>query len=471
MAAGRARLSRRRRDRRRPADRVRDEQRHGMRRNTRRNSDPRALRIARARRLHDRVVEPAVAAAARLERRRSNRRARPALLRADRPRVCRHRPLVLSPRAECARGRTRARAMRRRARRRSRDRRQRSSAPGGRRWPRHSLRAPPAPSSHCSTARMATGSSPSRITSGSTPTSVMPRGPRSSMRAPSERPPEAVASLIGDHVEELCERVDSAGSCAYAVDVTSPDVAELGLTVTKVIAPELCALDVAHRARFLGGPRTLRRCSGCGPARRPTGRSRRQSRPASIPVTQPVPTAEFASLVYGSAGVALDDPAEDFHEASRLYPDVAPGRLPALFELAHSPELQQTVARSSRTHAQRSGVDLPRAGIGRMLLDDALTQRRSGAATAPAVLSAEHLARCWPPPIARSAACVRCLQEERSIRSSCTWSRWPSRPRGGVVPLQPVSAPARALGPGGAGRSRRCPRRSDARRQTRPRWS
>jgi SagB-type dehydrogenase family enzyme len=109
-------------------------------------------------------------------------------------------------------------------------------------------------------------------------------------------------------------------------------------------------------------------------------------------VTQPVPTAEFSSLVYGSAGVALDDPAEDFHEASRLYPEVAPGRLPALFELAHSPELQQTVARSSRTHPQRSGVDLPRAGIGRMPLDDALTQRRSGVATEPAVLSAEHLA-------------------------------------------------------------------------------
>jgi SagB-type dehydrogenase family enzyme len=109
-------------------------------------------------------------------------------------------------------------------------------------------------------------------------------------------------------------------------------------------------------------------------------------------VTQPVPTAEFSSLVYGSAGVALDDPAEVFHEASRLYPDVAPGHLLALFELAHSPELQQTVARSSRTHPQRPGVDLPQADIGRMPLEAALTQRRSGAAAEPGVLSAEHLA-------------------------------------------------------------------------------
>ena len=53
----------------------------------------------------------------------------------------------------------------------------------------------------------------------------------------------------------MCKRVAAAGSSAYAVDVTSPDVAELGLVVTKVVAPELCALDVAHGARFLGGRR------------------------------------------------------------------------------------------------------------------------------------------------------------------------------------------------------------------------
>jgi len=64
-----------------------------------------------------------------------------------------------------------------------------------------------------------------------------------------------VPKLDGNAVSALCERVHAAGSSAYAVDVTSPDVAELGLVVTKVIAPELCALDVAHGARFLGGRR------------------------------------------------------------------------------------------------------------------------------------------------------------------------------------------------------------------------
>ena len=124
----------------------------------------------------------------------------------------------------------------------------------------------------------------------------------------------------------------------------------------------------------------------------------------------PVPTAEFASLVYGPGGVPLDDPAETFNEASRLYPDVAPGRLTALRELAHSPELQQTVARSSRTHGQRPGINLPQAGVGRMLLEDAFAERRSASATEPAVLSLDHLA-------ALLAAAYRSIHGRRPVPS------------------------------------------------------
>jgi SagB-type dehydrogenase family enzyme len=105
-----------------------------------------------------------------------------------------------------------------------------------------------------------------------------------------------------------------------------------------------------------------------------------------------VPTAEFASLVYGAGGVPVDDPAEAFHEASRLYPDVAPGRLAALIELTRSPELQQTVARSSRTHDQRPGVDLPPGPLGRARLDDVLARRRSRPAAEVASLPLERLA-------------------------------------------------------------------------------
>jgi ribosomal protein S12 methylthiotransferase accessory factor len=58
-----------------------------------------------------------------------------------------------------------------------------------------------------------------------------------------------------DAVATLARRVEAAGSTLYAVDVTSPDVRELGLVVLKTLAPELCALDVPHSARFLGGRR------------------------------------------------------------------------------------------------------------------------------------------------------------------------------------------------------------------------
>ncbi|HEX4520116.1 MAG TPA: YcaO-like family protein [Gaiellaceae bacterium] len=79
---------------------------------------------------------------------------------------------------------------------------------------------------------------------------------------------EAIAPLEGagaeDWLTSLCRRIDRAGSTAYAVDVTSPDVAELGLTVSRVITPELCRLDVSHDARFLGGARLYEAASAIG---------------------------------------------------------------------------------------------------------------------------------------------------------------------------------------------------------------
>jgi ribosomal protein S12 methylthiotransferase accessory factor len=69
-------------------------------------------------------------------------------------------------------------------------------------------------------------------------------------------PVGSVTLLEGGCPEEwlpaLCKRVAIAGSSVYAVDVTAPDVLELGVSVIRVVAPELCALDTAHQARFLG---------------------------------------------------------------------------------------------------------------------------------------------------------------------------------------------------------------------------
>jgi SagB-type dehydrogenase family enzyme len=108
-------------------------------------------------------------------------------------------------------------------------------------------------------------------------------------------------------------------------------------------------------------------------------------------VTRVLPTAQFASIVYGAAGVASDDPAELFHEASRLYPNVAPPRLEVLRELAEEGELAATATRSSRTHGHRPGVALPEPRALRGRLGDLLMRRRSERAEAIRPLSLRDL--------------------------------------------------------------------------------
>jgi len=108
-------------------------------------------------------------------------------------------------------------------------------------------------------------------------------------------------------------------------------------------------------------------------------------------VTETVPTAEFASIVYGG-DVPMDDPAEAFHEASRLYPNVAPPRVGVLTTLASSPELQQTTMRAARIHEHRHGIDLPAARLPRRRFRDLLRERRSESASLRTPLSVGDLA-------------------------------------------------------------------------------
>lgn len=61
---------------------------------------------------------------------------------------------------------------------------------------------------------------------------------------------ETPAALVGDVLARLPEEVD-----VYAVDTTSPDVEEMGLSVVKVYSPQLQPLDVGWRSRLLGGRR------------------------------------------------------------------------------------------------------------------------------------------------------------------------------------------------------------------------
>jgi SagB-type dehydrogenase family enzyme len=94
-------------------------------------------------------------------------------------------------------------------------------------------------------------------------------------------------------------------------------------------------------------------------------------------VTRALPTAEFSSLVHGVRGIGADDPAETFHEASRLYPNVVPGRLGALLAIAGTPELQQTITRAARLHPDRPAVPLPVAPLPPARLRRVLARRQS----------------------------------------------------------------------------------------------
>jgi ribosomal protein S12 methylthiotransferase accessory factor len=63
-------------------------------------------------------------------------------------------------------------------------------------------------------------------------------------------------------IEALCLRLARRNVTAYAVDVTSSDVREAGVVVVRAIAPELCALDVEHKAQLLGAARLYEFASG-----------------------------------------------------------------------------------------------------------------------------------------------------------------------------------------------------------------
>ncbi len=63
----------------------------------------------------------------------------------------------------------------------------------------------------------------------------------------------------GERLDQIVAAIGRAGSAAFAVDVTAPDVAALGLHVIRAVAPGLCPLDAVHAARFLGSKRLVTR--------------------------------------------------------------------------------------------------------------------------------------------------------------------------------------------------------------------
>jgi SagB-type dehydrogenase family enzyme len=98
------------------------------------------------------------------------------------------------------------------------------------------------------------------------------------------------------------------------------------------------------------------------------------SHPVSLdPLTQ---RYQLSSIVYGEEGCARDDPAETYHEASKLSPVVA-GRAPGAPVLAESADLQRLTENAVKRHPHLPARALPAAEPLAAALGSALAARRS----------------------------------------------------------------------------------------------
>lgn len=88
-----------------------------------------------------------------------------------------------------------------------------------------------------------------------------------------------------------------------------------------------------------------------------------------------MPTVQFASFAYGD-GVSVDDPAETYHEATKLYPSFAARQVRGI-TLVDQPAIAESMRRSSRRHPHLPRVILPPLQPGVARLSDILDARRS----------------------------------------------------------------------------------------------
>lgn len=83
------------------------------------------------------------------------------------------------------------------------------------------------------------------------------------------------------------------------------------------------------------------------------------------------------SEVYGDAEPALDDPAELFHEASKLHPALAQRQAAGILRLEANDALRAAAARAIRRNPQRPTIPLPRPRRPACTVWSAIDRRRS----------------------------------------------------------------------------------------------
>ena len=116
----------------------------------------------------------------------------------------------------------------------------------------------------------------------------------------------------------------------------------------------------------------------------------------TTPANRPYERTQTVTLlpwIFGDDdGPSLDDPAEAYHEASKIYPSFAARDTAGVRRLAVSEDLQLSAVRAIKRHPQRAAVELPAAPLPAVALGDALRGRRTVRSFAPAPLPLPTLA-------------------------------------------------------------------------------
>ena len=115
------------------------------------------------------------------------------------------------------------------------------------------------------------------------------------------------------------------------------------------------------------------------------------------PATETVPlvprqTTRWAQWIYGGGGdVPLDDPAESYHEASKVSPRAIGRQIQGARRLEGSPDLQISATRAVKRSLHLPTVPLPPPALPEVPLREAIERRRSERAFADSPIAAAEL--------------------------------------------------------------------------------
>ena len=106
---------------------------------------------------------------------------------------------------------------------------------------------------------------------------------------------------------------------------------------------------------------------------------------------RPRPTVRLASIVAPETPL-VGDPTDDFHEASRVYPEMVDPTVTGTARLENGLAMRLSASRAVKRHVQRPFVPLPNPSIPSVTLETVLSNRRSRRGFSPGNITIDELA-------------------------------------------------------------------------------